>query len=191
MNMLKVSRSLKMFVALTVAFFGVGLMSASADSFVSIVGQLGPGAGYSAFLIVDTSGGSTPATGETIVSGSVQIWGEGVGNDGTYSSTNDLLFNGEDPYNPYPSYLFAVGSYNDPYMDLYFSGDVPFSETSVCTNINPCGYDITQFRPLCFNNNNGLGANSPQVPEPSSLPLVACGMLGIGLFVRKQRLVTK
>src|SRR5208283_4380286 len=112
MHMANISRSLKMFLALTIAFFGVGLMAASADTDVSVFGSLGAGAGYAGSFTVNTSGGTTPGTGETITTGWVKIWGEGADN-GTY---NNILFNGDlNALYGVPIYLFSVGSYSDPY----------------------------------------------------------------------------
>jgi hypothetical protein len=162
-----------MFVALTVALLGLGVSAASAET---ISGTLTDGDSFVATLT------TTPGTPGTITGGSITV--TGAIDPGTYSN---VLFNGMDPYNPYPTYLFAVGSYSGPYFDLYFSGYDAITNGSPCTPSKPCGYDVTQFRP---DSPNDYATIATLTPEPGTLLLAACGLAALGLLLRKRALTT-
>jgi hypothetical protein len=76
-----------------------------------------------------------------------------------------------------------------PYVDLYFSDASPISEASLCTDASVCGAYVSQVR-----DTDGFfdltGTNATTTPEPGSFLLLASGLVGLGLLVRKQGIAT-
>jgi PEP-CTERM motif len=176
MRELNISRPVKMFLVLTVAFFGPGLMVASADS-VNLSGTFTNGESFTGTVI------TTPGTPGTITSGSLTVSGgadAGVYNDFYVADFGVYLF--QDSLSP-------VSPSTYPYIDLLFSDASPISEASLCTDASLCGSSASQLRVSSDGNFSDLQA-AVATPEPGSLLLLVSGLVGLGLLFRKQRLAT-
>lgn len=205
MHIATVSRSLKMCVALAVAFLGVGLMSALADGCSNIISidptQFASGpVTFTGTVTVNDCDLASPSAGETITAASITISGAAAVDNGIYTSNSDCTQGFGNCYTAdysgygYPIYLLSLSQSGSPstvpYMDIYFLDTASISTASLCTDAVPCGSNPTwssQFRP----SDDDAHYNTIYTPEPGSLPLVACGLLGIGFLFRKQRLATK
>jgi hypothetical protein len=175
MRNLSLSRPAKVFLALTVAFFGPGLMAASADS-VTLSGTFTNGESFTGTVI------TTPGTPGTITSGSLTVSGgadAGVYNDFFSADFGVYLF--QDSLSP-----ISPSTY--PYIDLLFSNGSPISESSLCSDASPCGSSVSQLR-ISADNFRDLQA-AVATPEPGSLLLLASGLIGLASLFRKQRLAT-
>ncbi|MGD0842711.1 MAG: PEP-CTERM sorting domain-containing protein [Candidatus Acidiferrales bacterium] len=192
MNQLRISTILKACLALTVAFVGLGFaQSASADQLINWT--VNANFTYNSQSNTETGSFTYDVTTNTITTWDIVVAGTNTLADFTYTPGDSTQYTVYESFTSNPSYVnFNDSSSPYDYLDLDIAGAL----TSPATlNLNAGSNGATVYSSIVcrgcglLNTNDTNTVTGTLVPEPGSLSLLVCGLLGLGMLFAKRRVV--